>query len=406
MTTPGHPIVNPRWGWVFGAVWLSYLSENLNALLHHTPGWQRTSGLAALAGFVAVYILVLGHMRGRRLAAEAERTDPLVWAAVAAMLVLAVVQVPGAGPHALTCLVYMAATAMMGLPRRQGIAVAVVLVVIAELLLRLMPGWRTAGHGYSLAIVLGALATGGIRLALDRQRRLLQAQQDLAALAVADERARIAADLHDILGHSLTVVAVKAELAQRLLDVDLTRARSELNDLESLARDALADVRATALGMRGISLPGEIAAAKEALAAANVEADLPSAADEVPTRNRELFAWTIREAVTNIVRHSRAQRATITLRPHSVEISDDGPGGAIEEAGARTAGSEAGGPDGGVAHGGVADGGVAHGEGRRLAGNGQGLDGLRKRAEEVGATLTAGRREGAPGFCVHMEVPR
>jgi two-component system sensor histidine kinase DesK len=191
----------------------------------------------------------------------------------------------------------------------------------------------------------------------------------LAALAVADERSRIAGDLHDILGHSLTVVAVKAELAQRLLDVDIERARAELRDLEALSRDALADVRATAMGMRGISLPGEIAAAKAALAAANVEARLPGAADDVPTRNRELFAWTIREAVTNIVRHSRARHAEVRLSPHSVEIVDDGSGAVA------------------------------------AMNPGQGLAGLRRRADELGARLTAGQRGDRPGFRVRVEVP-
>jgi two-component system sensor histidine kinase DesK len=201
-----------------------------------------------------------------------------------------------------------------------------------------------------------------------RQRGLLAAQQELADLAVQNERARIAGDLHDILGHSLTVVTVKAELAQRLLDVDLDRARKELADLEALARDALSDVRATALGVRGISLPGEIAAARAALAAANVEATLPGAADDVPSRNRELFAWTIREAVTNIVRHSGARHAEVRLCRGSVEILDDGAGG-------------------------------------DPAGDGQGLAGLRRRAEARGATLTAGARDDRPGFRVRVEVP-
>jgi two-component system sensor histidine kinase DesK len=165
------------------------------------------------------------------------------------------------------------------------------------------------------------------------------------------------------------VVAVKAELAQRLLDVDIERARAELRDLEALSRDALADVRATAMGMRGISLPGEIAAAKAALAAANVEAQLPGAADDVPTHNRELFAWTIREAVTNIVRHSRARHAEVRLSPHSVEIVDDGPGTVP------------------------------------AVNPGQGLAGLRRRADELGARLSAGQRGDQPGFRVRVEVP-
>jgi two-component system sensor histidine kinase DesK len=285
------------------------------------------------------------------------------------MAALTAVQIPGAGSHALTCLVYIAAFAMVALPLPQAIPVAVVLGVLAETLPKVVPGWTD--NGYGLAVLLGSLATYGIRLAVERQQRLLVAQQEIAALAVQNERARIASDLHDILGHSLTVVTLKAELAQRLLDVDPGKARRELRDLEALARDALADVRATAMGVRGISLPGEIAAARAALAAAHVTAELPGAADEVPTKVRELFAWTIREAVTNIVRHSRASHVEVRLSPASVEILDDGVGAAT------------GAP----------------------AADGQGLSGLRRRAEALGAQLTVGCRDDRPGFRVRVEVP-
>jgi len=277
--------------------------------------------------------------------------------------------------HALTCLVYVASSAMVGLPWRQAVPFAAALLVLAEVLAWRVPGWDDQGYG--LAVLLGSAASGGFRLAAERQLRLRAAQQELAEVtqrelaevAVAEERARIAADLHDILGHSLTVVTVKAELAQRLLDVDLDKARAELRDLEALARDALSDVRATALGVRGISLPGEIAAAREALAAAHVGARLPGATDAVPTRNRELFAWTIREAVTNVVRHSRAQSCEVRLAPDCVEVVDDGPGDGAPAA------------------------------------DGQGLRGLRRRAETAGAMLTAGRREDGQGFLVRVQVP-
>ncbi|MET0496239.1 MAG: sensor histidine kinase [Actinoplanes sp.] len=349
-------------------MWLFYLGENLSALLAHPAGWRRDLGLVALVGFAVLYVAQLAWLSRLRHGVASRRRSLLrQWLILLALLGLAVLQVPGAGFHALTCLVYIGASAMIGLPLPQAVPFAVALVVVAEVL-----PWRVAGwddNGYGLAVLLGAVASGGFRLASERQGRLVLAQRELAELAVANERSRIAADLHDILGHSLTVVTVKAELAQRLLDVDLEKARSELRDLERLARDALSDVRATALGVRGISLPGEIAAAREALAAAHVVAELPGAADEVPTRHRELFAWTIREAVTNVVRHSRAHRCEVRLAPGSVEIVDDGPG------------------DGPAAP------------------DGQGLAGLRWRAEAVGASLTVGRREGGPGFRVRVEVP-
>jgi two-component system sensor histidine kinase DesK len=364
-----------RFGWVFAGVWLFYLKENLTALLAHPAGWQRDVGLAALAGFAALYLALVAWMSSVRRGGRPLRVVVRLWLVLLALLALAALQVPGAGVHALTCLVYVAASAMVGLPMWQAVPFAAVLLVVAEVLAWRVPGWDDQGYG--LAVLLGSAASGGFRLAAERQRRLQVAQQELAEItqretaerAVADERARIAADLHDILGHSLTVVTVKAELAQRLLDVDLGRARSELRELEVLARDALSDVRATALGVRGISLPGEIAAAREALAAAHVCAELPGATDAVPTRNRELFAWTIREAVTNVVRHSRAGHCAVRLAPQSVEIVDDGPGGGAP------------------------------------AGDGQGLVGLRRRADAAGARLTVGRRGDGPGFRVRVEVP-
>lgn len=351
-----------RLAWLFAAVWLFYLGQNLSAL-SRADGWRRDVGLAALALFAVTYLAAVRFIGPRM---PRWRGSWRVWVVLAGMLALTAAQVPGAGFHALTCLVYVAALAMLGLPLPQGVPFTVALVIAAEVLTWRVPGWQD--NGYGLAVLLSSAATFGLRLAGERQARLRLAQQELATMAVQQERARIAADLHDILGHSLTVVTVKAELAQRLLDVDVRRARAELRDLEVLARDALADVRATALGMRGISLPGEIAAAREALAAANVEAVLPGAADEVPSRVRELFAWTIREAVTNVVRHAGASRCEVRLSPSSVEVLDDGCGG------------------GGV------------------PGDGQGLRGLRERAAALGGQVSAGPRPGRDGFRVEVRA--
>jgi two-component system sensor histidine kinase DesK len=369
MSTPANePEWGRKYGFLFAGVWLFYLGEPVSALLKQPNMTWRTIGLVAVVAFAVVYLYAV------RLASLVRRAPTRTPAfviqsalGIGVMLALFALQIPGAGAHALSCLVYIAAFGMVALPIRMALPLAVLLTGLAEVLPAVVPGWDD--NGYGLAVLLGSLATWGIRLAAERQNRLIATQRELADLAVQNERARIAADLHDILGHSLTVVTVKAELAQRLLDVDLGRARKELADLESLARDALADVRSTAMGVRGISLPGEIAAAREALTAANVEFSLPGAADEVPSRNRELFAWTIREAVTNIVRHSRARHASVLLTPGAVEIVDDGVGPSSA-------------PD-----------------------DGQGLAGLRRRADALGAHVTVGHRDDQPGFRVRVEVP-
>jgi two-component system sensor histidine kinase DesK len=159
-----------------------------------------------------------------------------------------------------------------------------------------------------------------------RTNDLIVAHEENSALVVENERTRFARDLHDILGHSLTVITVKAELANRLLDVDTERARAELEDLERLSRDALADVRRAVEGYRELTLPGELARARTALAAAEIRAEVPGAADDVPSELRELFAWTVREGVTNVIRHSGASCCRVLLSPDAAEVCDDGTG--------------------------------------------------------------------------------
>ena len=125
----------------------------------------------------------------------------------------------------------------------------------------------------------------GVRALVGRNVDLLRAHEENAHLAVENERTRFARDLHDILGHSLTVITVKAELAGRLLDVDTERARAEITDLERLSRDALADVRRAVEGYRDLTLPGELARARTALAAAEIEAVVPGTT-KGPSRTR------------------------------------------------------------------------------------------------------------------------
>ena len=115
----------------------------------------------------------------------------------------------------------------------------------------------------------------------------------------------MARDLHDVLGHSLTTITVKAGLARRLLEAgEQGRAADEVADVERLGRQALSDVRATVAANRVASLPRELAGAAEALRAAGIAADLPHAVDDVPADRQEVFAYVVREGVTNTIRHS------------------------------------------------------------------------------------------------------
>ncbi len=198
-------------------------------------------------------------------------------------------------------------------------------MAVEELLARVVPGWEPA-EGLGFSIALASIAMWGVMGMIQRNVELARAQETIAELAVQGERSRFARDLHDILGHSLTVLTVKAELAGRLVSIDPQRAEREIGEVEQLARQALTDVRAAVSGYREVSLPGELASARTALEAAGIAADLPGTVDDLPAERRELMAWTVREGVTNVVRHSGARRAWVRLWRDGVEVADDGRG--------------------------------------------------------------------------------
>jgi two-component system sensor histidine kinase DesK len=170
------------------------------------------------------------------------------------------------------------------------------------------------------------LATAAGMEAGAMQGRLRNAEQRVNTLSVAAERERIGRDLHDILGHSLTAISIKADLAGRLVDRDPAAAKAQIAEIEQVARQALADVRTTASGMREVRLATEIASARSVLLAAGIESRMPSALPSLSDRDSELFGYVVREAVTNVVRHSRAGVCTVRVEPAAVEIVDDGRG--------------------------------------------------------------------------------
>ncbi len=275
----------------------------------------RIVGVGAVLGFAVEYALVFAALS--RMRREGRRPDAR-WIARAlgssvALFIIAAVTV---GQSSL---------AMFVLPRWTGLAVAGGLIAAAEILSRTVPGWEPV-DGLWISIALAAVAVWGVTGMIERNVELARAQATIADMAVQAERSRFARDLHDILGHSLTVLTVKAELAGRLVSIDPARAGQEIAEVEQLAREALTDVRGAVSGYREATLPRELAPARVALDAAGIEAELPGAVDDVPPGRRELLAWAVREGVTNVVRHSNAALAWVRLDPDGVEIADDGVG--------------------------------------------------------------------------------
>ncbi|MFF3601812.1 sensor histidine kinase, partial [Kitasatospora indigofera] len=184
-------------------------------------------------------------------------------------------------------------------------------------------GWLLPVYGILLPIMLlSGLWWWEIVVKLDRNRRMA------AELAVAQERLRFASDLHDIQGHHLQVIALKSELAERLLDIDVEAARANIHETRLIAKQALEETRLLVAGYREVALDEELENAREVLSAAGADCELD--VDELPA-DAELhraLALTVREATTNILRHSGATRAAIRLRvtPEgcSLSISNNG----------------------------------------------------------------------------------
>jgi two-component system sensor histidine kinase DesK len=230
------------------------------------------------------------------------------------------------------------ASAIAGLlPNRRTAIVTLVLLqatVVAYCLARGLPVWT-----WGSILFFGVMVGFGSVWQADMARKnalLVEAQEEVRALAATAERERIARDLHDLLGHTLTLVAVKADLAQRLVARDAAAARREMQEVAEAARDALAEVRTAVAGMRGATLAAEIERARRVLSAANVAASVNTAVEPEDPEREAVLAMALREAVTNVIRHSGARSCAIGLEtgPQGMlrlTVVDDGRGGDIRE---------------------------------------------------------------------------
>ena len=320
MTEPGpdfRHLTRRRWYVVAGG-WASLLTiPAIVAATSEHPAWLRTLLTIAVVAYALLYVLGLYEVMFRPgsgwRAAGLLVTMAGLWMTMAA---------EGSGVIALS---YLAVTVLAVLPRRWGALAAVATSAAAAGFVWLVRGTIAPGDLIGMAAI--AMAQIGMFGLIRINSELRGAREELARLAVTEERERMSRDLHDVLGHSLTTITVKAGLARRLLEHgDVDQAAVEVTDMETLGRQALADVRATVAANRVASLPREIATAREALRAAGITGELPVAVDDVPTGLQQAFAYVLREGITNVIRHSGAAHVTVRLAPDSIDIVDDGVG--------------------------------------------------------------------------------
>jgi two-component system sensor histidine kinase DesK len=302
------------------------------------------------------------------------RNGPWLALAAVAMTAIALVAQIGYGVSEGTALYFYAGvTAARLTPERWAIGGIGAVALAATIGIGISSGdWTDA---LSVGVTLATICLTLFALsALGRANRELQvAREELADLAVAEERGRIARDLHDTLGHSLSLIALKSELARRLLPENPTRAAAEIGDVERVAREALASVRETVSGYRRSTLAMELAGARAALAAAGIDGEVEPAPEGLPGDVDAVLGWAVREGVTNVLRHSGAATARIRVlvdgTRRAVEVVDDGTGSPPA-----------------------------------TAGDGTGLAGLRERAARLGGSVEAGPLPGR-GFRLTVAIP-
>ena len=338
-----------RWGWAMAVVWLGFLFFPVVGVWESdAPAAAKAATIAAIAVFAVLYVLGFSVVPER-----------LALAVLAAMALCMVATVPVLGIDALGMTPYLGAFSALQVPA---------------------PAWKWTTPVTAAIPVLSLLGNddfpafffilvwpiiGGCTIVRVLTEAEMRAGETRSSLALVAERERVARDVHDVLGHSLTALSVKAELAARLIDVDPDRARAELESIQSTARQALAEVRATVGGLRAGNLEAELAAAPRVLADAGVRTTTIGDLADTDPRHRALLAWVLREAVTNVVRHARARSVVIELGPRGLSVTDDGEGPSGVE--------------------------------------GNGLRGMRERVSGVGGTL--GVTAASPGTRVEVVLP-
>ena len=347
-------------------LYMLYLGSAVGDLAdHHHAAVATALGWLGLCGFVGPYLFLVTRQ---------SRISPAWWqlAVLGWMYVLAVTLSLSLGSPWLVLFVYVTMSAGVLLPVRYA------RWAVPAGALSLVGAGRLTGAGHwviaaeAMPAMLGGLGMMGIARLGRTLRELREARETIARLAADEERLRLARDLHDLLGHSLSTISLKAQLARRLAAGDPS-AVAEIADIESVAQQALTEVREAVTGYRLTSFPLELESARTTLAAAGIDVAIRGETAPTTARTDALLGWVLREAVTNVVRHSEARACAIALTRRDEALVLD-----------------------------VRNDGVASTSTAQAPGNG--LRGLTERVEAAGGLLRAGAEPGG-GFRLTATLP-
>jgi two-component system sensor histidine kinase DesK len=325
---------NNPWRWFFSGIWLVYLIQPVADLFHrHDAAWI-AGGLVITLAFCGIYlpVLMFSDTRPRR----------AVYG-LAALAVLAATACLIYGKNWTPLWIYVSSAAGMVLTSafgRRRAALGVFAITGCYLLFcRVTHTDMATTLAVLIPVLLIGLAKIGFGMQITLMRELAQARGTVAKLAAGEERLRLARDMHDLTGQSLSMITLKSELAAKRLaklspSPERDAALTELGDIGRVSRQTLHDIREAVSGYRRPTLAIEVITARNALEAAGIEldddAELTLRSGTFDPDAEAVLAWCLREAVTNVIRHSRARHCRIRLTGHdeelSLEVTDDGRG--------------------------------------------------------------------------------
>lgn len=307
-----------RWGWLMSTIWLVFLLFPFFAALNAPTGWVwRVATIVGLVVFAAVYteaFIRLSHGN------DARRHRHISLSRFSVLVVLSLAMSPVLQWNALGLTPFLISFGSFFFTTRITLGLIGIALTLAGVGIWL--------GGPEVWVFPGIILLVGVstQLVSNLDRRQHEQRELSTQMTLEAERGRVARDVHDVLGHSLTVITVKAELAERMIDLDPARARSELAEIRALSRGALAEVRATVGGLRAARLEDELITARTVLDDAGIAAKVLGEVVDVDPQHRTVLAWALREGVTNVVRHSGATECTIDLHSARLSITDNGEG--------------------------------------------------------------------------------
>ncbi len=317
---PRQPLT---FGWLlFTAVWLLFpIGFVVQVLRTGLTPVQLLAFLASMAAFVAVFLwLMLRYPFPAAELAPQKLRIRIGLLLVLATLALYLQLVYASGvPYRF---MYVVIAAAVTLPTRYAAWTIVAVTVAVGWIYVVRSGWDTVATSWEYIIPFPLIGIGMIAVSrlVVTVRELRAAREEITRLAIAEERLRFARDLHDLLGHSLSLITLKSELAGRLLPAEPEKAATEVRDIESVARRALREVREAVAGYRRPTLDDELEGAREMLEAAGITCRIENRLGATSNGTDAVMAWAVREGVTNVIRHSRARHCEIRLTQDGEEV--------------------------------------------------------------------------------------